>query len=292
VPPYLEREPFVSPQMTALPDAEPFEYVEVGAKIPNYVRSNRWGTQGEPFTKMQQPLPPEESRKRYSTPAGFGLQLFASEPELAGKPIAMTWDERGRLWVCETYDYPNELQRGNRGRDRIRICEDVDGDGKADTFTVFAEELSIPTSIAFHRGGAIVQNGTETLYLKDTDGDDRADVREVLITGWAMNDTHGGVSNFQYGLDNWIWAMQGYNNSTPTINGEPQQSFRQGFFRIRMESREQRAESRGARQSINHQPSTINPSPLTRRTTSSGGSTCAASAPRRSATRSSPSTGR
>ena len=82
--------------------------------------------------------------------------------------------------------------------------------------TVFAEKLSIPTSIAFHRGGVIVQNATQTMYLKDTDGDDRADERRVMFTGWNMRDTHGGVSNFQYGLDNWIWAMQGYNNSRPT----------------------------------------------------------------------------
>jgi putative membrane-bound dehydrogenase-like protein len=218
-------------------DLPPFEYVDVGPKIPNYTRGPRWGVQGQAHTQMQKPLAPAESMKHYSVPEGFHLELFASEPDLGGKPIAMTWDEHGRLWVCETYDYPNELQRENRGRDRIRICEDTDGDGKADKFTVFAEDLSIPTSIAFHRSGAIVQNGSETLYLKDTNGDDQADVREVLITGWAMNDTHGGVSNFQYGLDNWVWAMQGYNNSRPRY-GDDQgtESFRQGFFRFKVES--------------------------------------------------------
>ena len=116
----------------------------------------------------------------------------------------MAWDERGRLWVAETYDYPNQLQPPGEGRDRIRICEDTDGDWKADRFTVFAEKLSIPTSITFHRGGAIVHNGTETLYLKDTDGDDRADERRVMFSNWNLRDTHGGVSNFRYGLDNWI----------------------------------------------------------------------------------------
>ncbi|MBL9090462.1 MAG: c-type cytochrome, partial [Planctomycetaceae bacterium] len=126
------------------------------------------------------------------------------------------------------------------GRDRIRICEDTDGDGKADKFTVFAEGLSIPTTLAFHRGGVIVQNGTETLYLRDTDGDDRADVRKVLLTGWGAGDTHGGVSNFRYGLDNWYWAMQGYNNSTPTRPASDKHpakefaTFRMGFFRFRL----------------------------------------------------------
>ena len=60
----------------------------------------------------------------------------------------MTWDERGRLWIAETVDYPNELQPPGKGRDRIRICEDTDGDGRADKFTVFADKLSIPTSLA------------------------------------------------------------------------------------------------------------------------------------------------
>ncbi len=95
----------------------------------------------------------------------------------------MNWDDRGRLWVCETYDYPNELQPEGEGRDRIRICEDTDRDGKADKFTVFAEKLSIPTAIEFNRGGAIVQDGTKTIYLKDIDGDDKADLRQELITG-------------------------------------------------------------------------------------------------------------
>ena len=140
---------------------------------------------------------PEESLKHYVTPKGFHLELFADERNFEGKPIAMNWDERGRVWICETVDYPNDLQPPGKGRDRIRICEDTDGDWKADKFTVFAENLSIPTAIAFYRGGAIVQDGTRTLYLKDTDGDDKADVKTVLIKGWALGDTHGGVSNFR-----------------------------------------------------------------------------------------------
>jgi putative membrane-bound dehydrogenase-like protein len=185
---------------------------------------------------MQLPLPPEESMKHIVTPVGFQVELVVSEPQLEGKPIFMTWDERGRLWICETYDYPNELQPPGQGRDRIRICEDTDGDGKSDKFSVFAEKLSIPTAIAFYRGGAIVQNGRETIYLKDTDGDGKADLKKTLITGWNMRDTHGGVSNFQYGLDNWYWAMQGYNDSRPVLTGGKQVTgFRQGFFRFKVE---------------------------------------------------------
>lgn len=231
---FVTPDAFPVPEMTSLPPGEaPFTYVDVGAEIPNYRPSEQWGVQGEPMTKMQEPLPPAEAIKRTVVPKGFRIELFVSEPELGGKPIAMTWDERGRLWVAETYDYPNELQPNNKGRDRIRICEDTDGDGRADKFTVFAEELSIPTSIIFASGSVLVQNGTETLRLKDTNGDDVADEREVLITGWALGDTHGGVSNFQYGLDNWIWGMQGYNNSEPVMKGKEYESFRMGFFRFK-----------------------------------------------------------
>lgn len=233
---YLAERPFPIPTMTALADdLAPFDYVDVGAKIPNYVRSEKWGTQAEPKSLMQRPLSPQESRKHLVTPEEFHVELFAAEPDLGGKPIAMTWDERGRLFVCETFDYPNELQPPGKGRDRIRICTDTDHDGKADQFTVFAEQLSVPTAITPYRGGVIVQSGTETLFLKDTDGDDRADVRHVLMSDWNVRDTHGGVSNFRYGLDNWIWGMQGYNPSQPVIKGQEQQAFRMGFFRFRLD---------------------------------------------------------
>ncbi len=247
LPQFSDPKRFDTPKMTALrSDVQPYEFVEVGKEIPNYTPGGKWGTQGEPMTKMQQPLPPDQSMLHYSVPENFRISLWASESDaasgkfagagLAGKPIAMNWDERGRLWVCETVDYPNELQPPGSGRDRIRICEDTDRDGVADKFVVFASKLSIPTAIACYRGGVLVQDGTETVYLKDVDGDDVADLRQELITGWAMGDTHGGVSNFQFGMDNWVWAMQGYNDSHPVINGQRQQGFRQGFWRFALEA--------------------------------------------------------
>ncbi len=221
------------------PDAPSFEYVDVGAKIPNYPQSDRWGTQAEPLRRMQKPLSPEDSRRHLVLPEGFEARLFASEDLWEeGKPIAMAWDARGRLWLCLTMDYPNQLHPPGQGRDKIIICEDTDGDAQADRVITFADKLSIPTSIAFYRGGAIVQDGTETVFLKDTDGDDIADQRQVLFSGWNMRDTHGGVSNFQYGHDNWIWAMQGYNDSHPVVRGQEQPGFRNGFFRFRPDGSE------------------------------------------------------
>ncbi|MFN6103147.1 MAG: PVC-type heme-binding CxxCH protein, partial [Planctomycetaceae bacterium] len=220
------------------PEVAPFEDLDVGTKIPTFLPTKQWGSQGEAFSQMQQPLAPEESQKHYQALEGFAVELFASENDMHGKPIAMNWDERGRLWLCQTFDYPNELQPRGQGRDQIEICEDTDGDGRADKFTVFAKGLSIPTALIFARGGVIVQDGTETVLLKDTNGDDVADDRQVLFTGWGLGDTHGGVSNFQYGLDNWIWAMQGYNDSAPVVKGQKQQSFRMGFFRFRPDGSE------------------------------------------------------
>ncbi|HWA99674.1 MAG TPA: PVC-type heme-binding CxxCH protein [Pirellulales bacterium] len=227
VPVFADR-PAMKPKRT---DVKPLEYVE--AELPFYAPGGNRTGNDRPVSRMQKPLTAEESLKHYITPIDFHVELFAAEPQI-GKVVAMNWDERGRLWACETVDYPNELQPQGQGHDRIRICEDTDGDGRADRFTVFAEHLSIPTAIACIRGGAVVQDGVETVFLKDTDGDDRADVRHVLITGWGLGDTHGGVSNFQYGLDDWIWAMQGYNNSTPKFPGSKDESFRAGFFRFRL----------------------------------------------------------
>lgn len=239
VPAYLADLPFPVPEMTPIAkDLKPFEFIDAGGKIPNYTPGEKWGVQGEAFTKMQKPLEPDEALKHISVPKDFEVKLFAAEPDIGGKPIAMSWDERGRLWIAETYDYPNELQPVGAGRDRIRILEDTDGDWKADKSTVFAEKLSIPSTMTFYKGGVIVQNGTQTLYLKDTDGDDVADERKVMFGGWVLGDTHGGVSNFQYGHDNWIWAMQGYNNSSPTIDGKKTQSFANGFFRFKPDGSE------------------------------------------------------
>src|SRR6516162_343855 len=227
--------PFPVPEMTPKrTDVKPFEYVDVGKKIPNYTPSRIWGVQGDPFSKMQVPLPVDESIKHLVVPKGFHPELYVSEEQLGGgKPICMNWDERGRLWIVMTYDYPNNLQPADQGHDRIVCCEDTDGDGKADKVTVFAEKLSIPTSIFFARGGVIVFDAGRTIFLKDTDGDGKADVREVLFGTWNMRDTHGTASNMQYGLDNWIWAMQGYNRSRVTLrNGEQTEFFNQGFFRF------------------------------------------------------------
>ena len=210
---------------------KPFSYDKAADRIPNYLPSARWGVQGEAMTQMQKPLDPAESVKHMVLPKGFEARLFAAEPEIA-KPICMAWDHRGRLWIAESTDYPNNLKKVGEGDDRIKICEDTDGDGKADKFTIFADKLSIPTSLTFANGGVIVHDAPDTLFLKDTDGDDKADERKVLFTGWGTRDTHAGPSNMHYGFDNWIWGMVGYSGFSGKVGGE---SFRfgQGFYRFK-----------------------------------------------------------
>ncbi len=209
-------------------DLEPFTYVE--AKVPNYVAGKQWGKMGEPIRKMQQPLSPRESMKHMHLPEGFEVQLYASEPNIA-RPIAMAWDERGRLWIAETVDYPNNLQKAGQGHDRIKICEDTDGDGRADKFTVFADKLSIPTGLVFANGGVIVSQAPDMLFLKSSKGDDKADVRRVLFSGWGTHDTHAGPSNLRRGLDNWIWGTVGYSGFKGDVGGRAHK-FGQGVFRF------------------------------------------------------------
>lgn len=194
------------------------------ANIPNYEKR-------DPAPKYQMPLSPEESMKLIQVPAGFGLELFASEPDIIN-PIAMNWDERGRLWVIETVDYPNTVRDDKGlGDDRIKILEDTDGDGKSDKVTVFADKLNIPTSFSYSNGGIIVSQAPNFLFLKDTNGDDRADVREILIDGWGTFDTHAGPSNLQNGIDNKIYGVVGYSGFKGSIFGE-EHEFGQGIYRF------------------------------------------------------------
>lgn len=194
------------------------------ANIPNYEKR-------DPAPKFQLPLSPQESQKFIQVPAGFEVKLFASEPDIIN-PIAMNWDEKGRLWVIETVDYPNTVRNDNSiGDDRIKILEDTDGDGKADKVTIFADKLNIPTSFAFYDGGIVVSQAPEFILLKDTNGDDKADFRESLIEGWGTFDTHAGPSNLQYGIDNNLYGVVGYSGFEGSIFGQ-YLKFNQNVYRF------------------------------------------------------------
>jgi len=200
------------------------EQREPNANVANYER------RPQPVT-FQQPLSVQGSVDRTQVAPDLRLQLFAADPDIA-KPISMAWDERGRLWVCETWDYPHGVTPAGEGNDSIRICEDTDGDGRADKFTVFADRLNIPTSLVFANGGVIVSQPPRFLFLKDTDGDGKADVRQVVLEGWGIGDTHAQANNLHYGHDNWLYGCVGYSGFNGTVRGERRQ-FAMGTYRFR-----------------------------------------------------------
>jgi putative membrane-bound dehydrogenase-like protein len=186
----------------------------------------------EPLS-FQKPYSVKGSMERTQVPADMRLELFASEPNI-GKPIAMAWDARGRCWVACTSDYPHGVSPDNVGNDKIIICEDTDGDGKADKFTQFADKLNIPTGLCFARGGLIVSQPPNFIFLKDTNGDDKADIREVLLTGWGVADTHAQASNLHLGYDNWLYGAVGYSGFRGDVGGTPL-DFRMGSYRFKQD---------------------------------------------------------
>ena len=179
--------------------------------------------------RVQNPLSPQDSRRHIQVPEGFYVELFAAEPDIIN-PVAFTWDEQGRLWVVQSMDYPHKLE-DEVGGDRITICEDTDGDGKADKFTDFATEQSLTTGIVVVKGGAIVAQAPEMVFLGDTDGDDKMDEREVLFDGFGIWDTHAGPANLKWGPDNMIWGSVGYSGFESEFSGE-KVSFTMGVYRF------------------------------------------------------------
>jgi putative membrane-bound dehydrogenase-like protein len=174
------------------------------------------GAPGKQLTGVYAPaahaaLTPADSQKAFSVPPGFEVRLFASEPDVIN-PVAMTWDERGRLWVVELFEYPLGAPKGAKPRDRIKILEDTDGDGVADKVTIFADGLNLATGIALGNGGVYVGQAPDLLFLRDTNHDDHADTREVLLTGFDTNDRHELVNGFTWGPDGWLYMTHGVFN--------------------------------------------------------------------------------
>src|SRR5437879_1810729 len=110
------------------------------------------------------PMTPEQTQGKFKVPPGFEVRLFAGEPEVVN-PVAMTWDERGRLWVLELYEYPLGAKKGEKPRDRIKILEDTDGDGRADKVTIFAEGFSLATGLQLGNGGVYLGQAPDLLFL-------------------------------------------------------------------------------------------------------------------------------
>ncbi|MFO0914654.1 MAG: PVC-type heme-binding CxxCH protein [Pirellulales bacterium] len=155
-----------------------------------------------------------DERAALHVPDGFTIQLFASEPQIA-KPLNMAFDQRGRLWITDTLEYPYAVPADQPGRDSVKILEDSDGDGRADKVTTFADGLNIPIGILPWKQGAIVFSIPNIWYLADTDGDGRCDQRTRLYGPFGHDrDTHGLNNAFRHGWDGWIYACHGFNNQS------------------------------------------------------------------------------
>jgi len=174
-------------------------------------------------------LSPEEARAKMTVPPGFRVEVFASEPDIVN-PVTMHFDERGRIWIAESLEYPR--REPGPGQDKIKIVEDTDGDGRADKFTVFADGLNIPAGVLVGNGGVYVTNSPDILYLRDTDGDDRADTREVILTGFGRFDTHELPNTITWGPDGWIYGLNGVFNPAVVKHGGKEHRFDAALWRI------------------------------------------------------------
>lgn len=179
------------------------------------------------------PTAPEQAAAKLRPHPDFNITLVASEP-LIEKVISVDFDEKGRLWVAETPEYPGGRSVNNNDqpiaewarkhnetrtpRDRISILEDTNGDGRMDKKTVFADGLELVTSVVFYKEGVIVAQAPDILFLRDTNGDGKCDMKDekvVLYTGFGTFDTHAVINNFRRGMDGWIYGAVGYSAGSP-----------------------------------------------------------------------------
>ena len=169
----------------------------------------------DPFAlgvRTTEPVTPAEQQKSFQLPEGFRIQLVASEPQIA-KPMNLAFDGRGRLWVSSSEEYPFAAAADATPRDSIRILEDTNGDALADKVTVFADKLNIPIGLLPWQDGVICFSIPNIWLLRDTDGDNVCDHREVLYGPFdTTRDTHGMCNAFRRGDDGWIYSCHGFNN--------------------------------------------------------------------------------
>ncbi len=189
-------------------------------------------------------LSPAEAIAKMTVPEGFTVELVASEPDIVN-PVSMTIDERGRFWVTESFEYPRRTP--GPGKDRVKILEDTDADGRMDKFTVFMEGLNIPSGIAVGHGGVWVANAPDLLFVQDTDGDGKADTSEVVVTGFGRDDTHELPNSLTWGPDGWLYGLNGVFNRSVVSYGPQNPNYKEGqkpwdftcaMFRIHPKTRE------------------------------------------------------
>ena len=176
----------------------------------------------------------EEALTKFKMAPGYKIDLFASEkefPDLA-KPVQISFDNKGRLWVAVMPTYPHWRPGDKKPNDKLIILEDTNGDGKADKQTTFADGLHLPLGFEFAPEGVYLSQGTNFVLLKDTNNDDKADVKEILLSGFDDHDTHHNHHAFTTDASGAIYMGQGVFllNDIETSYG-PVRGTNGGFFR-------------------------------------------------------------
>jgi putative membrane-bound dehydrogenase-like protein len=168
-----------------------------------------------------QGLSAAEAAKAMTVPKGFTVKVAAAEPDIV-RPIAFTLDDRGRLWVAEAHTYPVRAE-GDKGRDRILIFEDANGDGRLDSRKVFIEGLNLVSGLEYGFGGLFVGAAPNLLFIPIKSVTDLpAGPPEVLLDGWGYQDTHEMLNTFSWGPDGWLYGTHGvFTNSNVGKPGAP-----------------------------------------------------------------------
>ena len=160
--------------------------------------------EGKPL--YEGPLSPEESMKTFQLAENFKVEIFASEP-LVIDPVSMQYDGDGNAYVVGMLDaYKDDSVKG---KGKIVMLKDTNGDGRADTSTVFVDSLREATSVLPWKGGLLVCAAPNITYYKDTDGDGRSDLKEILFSGFFNKNEEVQITNLRFGIDNWIYANNG-----------------------------------------------------------------------------------
>jgi putative membrane-bound dehydrogenase-like protein len=154
-------------------------------------------------------LSPKEAVAKMSIPEGFEVSVFASEPDIA-EPIAFCFDDRGRMWIAENFNYQTRRQHTDEQVSRIQILEDTDGDGVFDKKKTFTDKLTFTSGIACGFGGVFVGSPPNLTFIPDADGDDVPDgPPQVLLDGFGIRDRHETLNSFIWGPDGWLYGCHG-----------------------------------------------------------------------------------
>jgi putative membrane-bound dehydrogenase-like protein len=187
----------------------------------NQLPKQQHKTSNAPFLK------PAEAVAKMSIPAGFDVSVFAAEPDI-GEPIAFCFDDRGRIWVVENYNYRTRREHTDEKVTRIQILEDTDRDGVFDKKKTFTDKLTFTSGIALGFGGVFVGSPPNLSFIPDRDGDDLPDgPPEVLLNGWGINDRHETLNSFNWGPDGWLYGCHGVFTESRVAKPNEEDSARQ-----------------------------------------------------------------